>query len=169
MPELKYRNATQNDLTKIVEIYNSTIASRMVTADTEPVSVSSKQKWFDEHSTDKRPLWVIEDATNKIIGWVSFQSFYGRPAYDSTVEISIYLDTEQRGKGLGKEILQYCIDQAPSFGIKTLLGFIFSHNEPSLKLFRHFGFEDWATLPNIAVLDGVERGLKILGKRIADN
>lgn len=169
MPELKYRNATQNDLTKIVEIYNSTIASRMVTADTEPVSVNSKQKWFDEHSADKRPLWVIEDASNKIIGWVSFQSFYGRPAYDATVEISIYLDTEQRGKGLGKEILQYCIDQAPSFGIKTLLGFIFSHNEPSLKLFRHFGFEDWATLPNIAVLDGVERGLKILGKRITDN
>lgn len=169
MPGLKYRNATQNDLTKIVEIYNSTIASRMVTADTEPVSVSSKQKWFDEHSADKRPLWVIEDTSNKIIGWVSFQSFYGRPAYDATVEISIYLDTEQRGKGLGKEILQYCIDQAPSFGIKTLLGFIFSHNEPSLKLFRHFGFEYWATLPNIAVLDGVERGLKILGKRITDN
>jgi phosphinothricin acetyltransferase len=41
------------------------------------------------------------------------------------------------------------------------------HNESSLKLFRHFGFEDWATLPNIAVLDGKERGLKILGKRIA--
>ncbi|MDE3144184.1 MAG: N-acetyltransferase [Bacteroidota bacterium] len=169
MQGLKYRNATQNDLTKIVEIYNSTIASRMVTADTEPVSVSSKQKWFDEHSADKRPLWVIEDAANKIIGWVSFQSFYGRPAYDATAEISIYLDTEQRGKGLGKGILQYCIDHAPKFGIKTLLGFIFSHNEPSLKLFRHFGFEDWATLPNIAVLDGIERGLKILGKRIADN
>ena len=166
MPNLQYRNATQHDLKKIVEIYNSTIASRMVTADTEPVSVSSKQKWFDEHSADKRPLWVIEDATNQIIGWVSFQSFYGRPAYDATSEISIYLDENQRSKGLGKEILQYCIDHAPKFGIKTLLGFIFSHNEPSLKLFRHFGFEDWATLPNIAVLDGIERGLKILGKRI---
>ncbi|OIQ92882.1 putative phosphinothricin acetyltransferase YwnH [mine drainage metagenome] len=166
MPILKYRNAIQDDLIKIVEIYNSTIASRMVTADTEPVSVNSKQKWFDEHSADKRPLWVIEDAANQIIGWVSFQSFYGRPAYDATVELSIYLDTKQRGKGLGKEILQYCIDTAPKFGIKTLLGFIFSHNEPSLKLFRHFGFEDWATLPNIAVLDGIERGLKILGKRI---
>jgi phosphinothricin acetyltransferase len=48
-----------------------------------------------------------------------------------------------------------------------LLGFVFSHNEPSLKLFRHFGFEDWASLPNIAMLDGEERGLSILGKRIA--
>lgn len=163
---LKYRDAIQEDLTKIVEIYNSTIRSRMVTADTEPVSVESKRRWFIEHSPTKRPLWVIEDTNDQIIGWVSFQSFYGRPAYDATVEISIYLDEKQRGKGLGKEILQYCIDRSPNFGIKTLVGFIFSHNEPSLKLFRHFGFEDWGTLPNIAVLEGQEMGLKILGKRI---
>ena len=167
MPGLVYRNATQNDLSKIVEIYNSTIPLRTVTADTEKVSVESRQKWFDEHSADKRPLWVIENAYDEIIGWVSFQSFYGRPAYDATVEVSIYLDPAQRGQGLGKEILQYCIEEAPSFGVKTLLGFIFAHNEPSLKLFRHFGFEDWATLPNIAILDGQERGLKIVGKRIA--
>jgi phosphinothricin acetyltransferase len=102
-----------------------------------------------------------------MMGWVSFQSFYGRPAYNATVEISIYLAADERGKGLGKEILRYCIDEAPSFGVKTLLGYIFAHNEPSLKLFRHFGFEVWATLPNIALIDGVERGLKILGKRIA--
>ena len=170
MSNLKFRNAAQKDLARIVEIYNSTIPSRMVTADTEPVSVASRQKWFDEHSPERRPLWIVEnsgDSGNQLIGWVSFQSFYGRPAYDATVEISIYLDTEHRGKGLGKEILQYCIDHAAKFGVKTLLGFIFAHNEPSLKLFHHFGFEDWATLPNIAVLDGQERGLKILGKRIA--
>ncbi|SDW68745.1 phosphinothricin acetyltransferase [Hydrobacter penzbergensis] len=167
MEELRYRDATQADLAKIVEIYNSTVASRMVTADTEPVSVESRQGWFNEHSASRRPLWVIENNHDEIVGWVSFQSFYGRPAYDSTVEISIYLAENQRGKGLGKQVLQFCIDESSQFGIKTLLGFIFSHNEPSLKLFRHFGFEDWATLPNIAILDGEERGLKILGKRIA--
>ncbi|MEP7164311.1 MAG: N-acetyltransferase family protein [Ferruginibacter sp.] len=166
MSTTKFRNATSADLDKIVEIYNSTIASGMVTADTEPVSVESREEWFAEHSHDKRPLWVIENYADEIIGWVSFQSFYGRPAYDATVEISIYLDTMQRGKGLGKEVLQYCIDHAPQFGIQTLLGFIFSHNEFSLKLFRHLGFEDWGMLPNIAVIDGQERSLVILGKRI---
>lgn len=167
MTDLIYRNANKSDLKRIIDIYNSTISSRMITADTEPVSVESRQKWFDEHNTTNRPLWVIENNANQIIGWVSFQSFYGRPAYDATVEISIYLDETQRGKGLGKQVLRYCLDKSPNFGVKTLLGFIFSHNEPSLKLFRHFGFEDWATLPNIALLDGQERGLKILGKRIA--
>ena len=163
---LTYRDAKRSDLEKITEIYNSTIASRLVTADTEPVSVESKVNWFDEHSSDKRPLWVVENEANEIVGWVSFQSFYGRPAYDATVEISIYLDAGQRGKGLGKQVLEYSINRAPEFGIKTILGFIFSHNEPSLKLFKHFGFEEWANLPNIAVLDNTERSLTILGKRI---
>jgi len=166
MTHLRYRDAVQEDLVKIVEIYNSTVASRMVTADTEPVSVSSKQRWFDEHSSDRRPLWIVENESGQVIGWASFQSFYGRPAYNATVELSIYLDKNHRSKGFGKQILRYCIENAPAYGIKTLLGFIFSHNLPSLNLFQKFGFEDWATLPNIAVLDGQERGLKILGKRI---
>lgn len=166
MEEIKFRNANPEDLPKIVEIYNSTIHSRMVTADTENVSVESRQQWFNEHNSETRPLWVIEDLQNNTIGWVSFSSFYGRPAYNGTVEISIYMDESCRGKGLGKKVLQYCIDNAGKFGVKTLLGFIFLHNEPSLKLFRYFGFEDWGTFPDVAVLDGVERSLVILGKRI---
>ncbi|MET3036732.1 N-acetyltransferase family protein [Chryseobacterium sp. NRRL B-14859] len=166
MEKLKFRNAERNDLNKIVAIYNSTIASRMVTADVEEVSVESKEKWFEEHHPDTRPLWVVEDHDNQMIGWVSFSSFHERPAYNGTVEVSIYLNEISRGKGYGKEILQYCIDNAGKFGVKNLVALIFLHNEPSLKLFRHFGFEDWGTLPDVAVLDGIERSLKILGKRI---
>ncbi|MDQ0594418.1 L-amino acid N-acyltransferase YncA [Chryseobacterium ginsenosidimutans] len=167
MEELKFRNADLKDLPKIVEIYNSTIPSRMVTADTENVSVENKLQWFHEHNSETRPLWMIEDHQNNVLGWVSFSSFYGRPAYNGTVELSIYMDESCRGKGYGKKVLQYCIDNAGKFGVKTLLGFIFLHNEPSLKLFRYFGFEDWGIFPDVAVLDGVERTLVILGKRIS--
>jgi L-amino acid N-acyltransferase YncA len=160
-----YRNATIDDLGSIVAIYNSTVASRMVTADTEEVSVESRHAWFDEHN-DHFPLWVIENDKKEIIGWVSFQAFYGRPAYAATAEISIYLHASQRGKGLGKDVLQYSIGKAKQLGLKTLLGYIFAHNAPSLKLFLHAGFEEWATLPGIATLDDVERSLKILGIRI---
>lgn len=138
----------------------------MVTADTECVTVESKVKWFEDHSTSNRPLWVIEDQHGNTLGWVSFQSFYNRPAYNSTAEISLYLDENQRGKGLGKQVLEYCMLQAPNYGIKTILGFIFAHNAPSLKLFKNLGFEEWAMLPNIAILDEVERSLIILGKRV---
>jgi len=168
MTELKFRNANIEDLDGIVAIYNSTIASRTVTADTEPVTVESRSKWFYEHDTVKRPLWVVEDTANNMIGWVSFQSFYGRPAYDATAEISIYLESTQRGKGAGKQILSYCIRMAPVYGIRNLLGFIFSHNTASLKLFRSFGFEEWGVLPDVAVLDGQTKSLTIVGRKIKD-
>ncbi len=167
MPGLIYRDATIQDLPEIVAIYNATIPSRMVTADTEPVTVESRLDWFHEHSHNYRPLWIIEDDQKTIIGWVSFQSFYGRPAYNATVEVSIYLNENYRGKGLGKQVLQHCIQVCPQYGIKTLLGYIFAHNSPSLNLFKQAGFEEWGHLDNIASLDGIERTLVIVGKRIA--
>ncbi|HYG20012.1 MAG TPA: GNAT family N-acetyltransferase [Ohtaekwangia sp.] len=163
---MKYRTATLDDLPAIIEIYNSTVASRMVTADTEPVTVESRVKWFHDHDPDHRPLWIVEDEQQTMAGWISFNSFYGRPAYQATAEISIYLHPVARGKGLGKDILQHAMRSSHALGIKTLLGFIFAHNEPSLRLFRGLGFHDWALLPNIAVLDGVERSVVIVGKRL---
>ncbi len=163
--EYTIRDAEIKDMPIIIDIYNSTIPSRMVTADLEPVSVESRMPWFNDHSPSFRPLWVVE-INGTICGWVSFQSFYGRPAYNATSEISIYIHEQFRGKKLGKYLIQKCIDASPKLGIKTLLGFIFGHNVPSMNLFTSFGFEKWAHLPNVAELDSVERDLLILGKRI---
>lgn len=162
---MRFRNALLDDLPIIVDIYNSTIPSRMVTADMEPVTIESRISWFHTHTPEKRPLWIIEEGTN-ILGWVAFHSFYGRAAYDGTAEISIYLHEDFRKKGIGKQVLEHSIINGSTLGIKNLLGYIFAHNEPSLKLFRTFGFQEWGVLPNIAVLDGAERTLLILGKRI---
>jgi phosphinothricin acetyltransferase len=162
---LKFEHATQQDLESIVSTYNSTIASRLVTADLEPVSIESKQDWFNAHTPNKRPLWIVL-VNNKYAGWMSFNSFYGRPAYDGTVEVSIYLEESARGNGLGKACLQKAFDVCAQLNIKTLLGFIFDHNEPSLQLFYKMGFEKWAHLPKIANMIDAERGLIILGKRV---
>jgi phosphinothricin acetyltransferase len=162
---LVYRDATLDDLPAIVEIYNSTVPSREVTADLEPVSVESRIAWFNAHGPDKRPLWVVEEG-GRVIAWLSFSDFYGRPAYRHTSEVSIYLGTEARGKGLGTKLLAAALGAAPGLDIHTVLGFVFGHNEASMRLFRNFGFAAWGTLPRVAVLDGVERDPVILGKRL---
>ena len=157
-----YRNATLNDLPATVAIYNSTIASRLVTADTEPSTVEDKMDWFKKHQSANRPLWVVEN-DHEMIGWVSFNNFSGRPAYVGTAELSIYLHPGSRGKGYGKKILQYCIEQAPAMSIHTLLGFIFSHNKPSIVLFEQAGFTEWGLLKDIAIMDGNKYSLSIYG------
>jgi L-amino acid N-acyltransferase YncA len=58
--------------------------------------------------------------------------------------------------------------RAPLLGLKTLLRFIFGHNEASLHLFESFGFQHWGVFPRVAELDGVERDLIILGRHIVD-
>lgn len=165
MEGVTFKHATLDDLPKIVQTYNSTIASRLVTADLEPVTVEQKLSWFNSHSKEKRPLWLVY-VKGEYCGWMSFNSFYGRPAYNGTVEVSIYLEESARGKGLGKACLQKAIDSCAEFSVNNLLGFIFGHNEPSLKLFYNFGFEKWAHLPKVANMDGIERDLIILGKRV---
>jgi L-amino acid N-acyltransferase YncA len=163
---MTFKIAQKADLIKIVDIYNSVVPSRMVTADLEPISVESRYKWFDEHDPATRPLWVVQNVDNQIVGWVSFQNLYNRPAYHITVEISIYLDETVRGKGLGKQVLAHALAQAPQFGIENIVGLIFAHNEPSIKLFKYAGFEIWGDLPEVTILDGVKRSVLIMGKKV---
>jgi phosphinothricin acetyltransferase len=162
---MQVRDATIEDLPVIVAIYNTSVPTRMVTADLEPVSVASRQKWFEEHSPGRRPLWVAHES-DRVIGWISYSTFYGRPAYHATCEVSIYLAPEHRRRGLGTQLLQRCIEHAPQIGVTSLLGLIFGHNDPSLRLFEKMGFSRWGHLPRVAVLDGVERDLVIVGRRV---
>jgi phosphinothricin acetyltransferase len=148
-----------------VAIYNSTIPSRTVTADTEPVSVESRLAWFEEHTPERRPLWVVQEA-DRIVAWLSFSSFYGRPAYAKTAELSVYVHQDSRKRGLGSHLLKQALAHAPALKVDTLLGFIFGHNEPSLSLFSRFGFSRWGELPKVAALDGIERDLIIVGRRV---
>lgn len=160
---VRHRLATREDLPRIVAIYNATIASRMVTADLEPVTVTQRLPWFETHVPGRHPLWVVE-RDGEVAAWLSFSSFYGRPAYDRTAELSVYVDEAHRRAGLGTGLLREAIAHAPSIGVDRLLGFIFGHNLPSLALFERFGFERWGLLPGVTLLDGVERDVVIVGR-----
>ncbi len=160
------RYACNEDLVRIVEIYNEAVPTRLATADTEKVSLESKKQWFENHTRDKHPIMVHEE-DDKVLGWVSFEPFYGRPAYAQTAEISIYIDQSYCSRGLGSKLLQKALRLAPDLGIKCVVGYIFSHNKPSIKLFTKFGFEEWGRLPDIAIMDGNRFSLSILGLHLA--
>lgn len=162
---MKIRYAVEADLPQIVEIYNAAIPGRLATADLEPVSVASRQQWFRAHQPEEYPIWVMEHQ-HQVVGWLSLQMFYGRPAYRATTEISLYVSSDHQGQGIGRKLAEYAIAQCPKLGITTLLSFIFGHNQPSLKLFQRLGFEQWGNLPQVAELDGVQRDLILLGLKI---
>ena len=141
----------------IVETYNSTVPTRLVTADPGPISVESRRAWLSEHDPESRHLWVA-GVDGEIAAWFSFEPYRKKPAYRATSEISVYVSERRRRKGVGWRLLEEAIRCAPELGFKTLTGVIFAHNEPSLRLFEGLGFERWALYPRVAELDGVEAG-----------
>jgi L-amino acid N-acyltransferase YncA len=165
MQDVQLTIAQPQDLPYIVQVYNSTIPSGLATADLEPVTVASRQHWFDAHNAASRPLWIVK-YKGETAGWMGFNNFYGRPAYHSTAEISIYLDERFRGKGIGKTCLQKACERAPQLGIRTVLAFVFGHNVHSIRLFMNEGFQQWGQLPEVADMHGTQRDLVILGRKM---
>jgi phosphinothricin acetyltransferase len=163
--ELRFREATNEDLPAIVGIYNSTVASRVVTAELEPASVESKRAWFEAHDA-QRPLLVACAADGAVHGWASLQHFNPRAGYRFTAEISVYVAEVARRRGLGRAFVQHVEALAPGLEVRTLIGLVFGHNAPSLALFERLGYARWGTLPGIANMDGVARDLVYVGKHL---
>ena len=159
------RDAKEVDLPAIVAIHNAAIRSRISTAQLDPVSVEERKSWLAEHSPGVYPLWIAEEGT-RIAGWLSFQSFLPRNAYRGTAEISVYVGESFRRQGIGSALVGKAIAQAPPLGLHTLVGLIFGHNEPSLRLFETMRFERWGMLPQIAQVDQIGRDLIIVGRHV---
>lgn len=154
--------AKHEDLPKIVGIYNQAIPGRMATADTQQVSVESKEAWFKAYD-NHFPIWVIK-ADNQVVGWVALEPFYGRPAYLKTAEISIYIDSDYQHHGLGQKSLDFVFSKLPELGINVIVANIFAHNVPSQKLFQKNDFKRWGHLPDVAIMDQKIYSLDILGR-----
>lgn len=163
--QIKIRDAEDVDLAAIVRIYNDAVATRISTAQLDPVTVEERKNWIKDHSPDKHPFWVAE-IDGQVAAWLTVKPFIPRCAYSGTVELSVYVDQRFRRRGLARTLLEEAIARADSLGVTAMVGLIFGHNEPSLKLFAQLGFEKWGLLPRVALLDGVHRDLTIMGRHV---
>jgi phosphinothricin acetyltransferase len=159
------RHATKTDLPAVVAIYNASIPGRMSTADLEPVTVAEREEWFRAFDAQSRPLWIFESA-GKPAGWLGLRSFYGRPAYHRTVESAVFVAPEHQREGVARKLLSHALEECPGLGISNVLAFVLAHNMPSVTLFEAHGFGRWGLLPRVCEMDGVERDVLILGRRL---
>lgn len=163
------RLATREDLPSIVDIYNSAVLARTSSCDLEPVSVAAGEAWFDASSPDRYPIWVgYESGSPQVVtGYLAFEPFLnGRPGYDVTADLAVYLHSEHRGRGQGTYLLREAIAHAPKLGFRTLATTIFASNEPSLRLFESQGFQRWGILPGVADLEGVVHDIVFVGRPV---
>jgi L-amino acid N-acyltransferase YncA len=160
------RDARESDLEAIVGIYNAAIPGRLATADTAPVTVESRRSWLRDHDVNRHPIWVAERG-GRVIAWLSISRFHERPAYAATAEVGIYVDPAAQRGGVATQLMEHALARAADLGIDSFVALVFAHNDRSVALCRKFGFETWGRLPRVAVLDGVDRDLLILGRRVS--
>lgn len=162
---VKLRPATEIELPLFTKVYNQAIAERNITADINQVTDEEMAKIFDQHDA-ARPLFTVIDEEDRPIGYASLNYFYGRPAYDETAELSIYLDEDLRGKGVGTKVMERIEQEAKALGIRFLTGYVFAQNQPCNHLFKKLGYALWGELPQIAHIDNKRLDLNIWGKQI---
>jgi phosphinothricin acetyltransferase len=166
--EIAIRVAKWDDLPAIVEIYNQAVPSHRSTANTTPVTVEARKKWFQEHEPHRHPIFVAE-LNGCVIGWCSLSVYRpGRAALRFTAEISYYVDTAHQGQGVGQALIRHAVDASPALGIKNIIAVLLDRNEPSRKLLEKLGFQQWGYLPRVLDFDGEECGEFYYGKRVVD-
>jgi L-amino acid N-acyltransferase YncA len=167
-----HRDAVEADLPRVVEIYNCAVATRTCSCDLEPTTVEARRPSFLAHTPTHRPFWVAEDSSHPEFGVAGYLGFFhfmnDRPGYFITADLAIYLHPQYQGRGLGTYLIEQAIERAPAIGIETLTATIFASNESSIALFRKMGFERWGFMPRVARLEGVEKDLVLVGRRLRE-
>lgn len=159
MMENMIREMNQNDSTRILEIYKMGLDTRNATFET---SVPSWTDWDSKHLKHSRFAYVEND---KILGWIALSPVSTRKVYEGVAEVSVYIDTNSLGKGIGSKLMEKVIVSSEIHGIWTLYSSVFPENTATIKLHDKFGFRIIGTREKIAQLDNKWRDTVLLERR----
>lgn len=156
---MRIRKAEQADLAELLQIYNDAIADGTVTLDIHPRTLEDRQIWFDAHNIGNHPLYVAEE-DGRVIGYASLSGYRPKEAYDATVEISIYVASGFRRKGIATALYRFILDLARADDrIHNVISVITEGNEASVKLHEKFGFTFCGKIPEAAEKCGRKVGI----------
>jgi phosphinothricin acetyltransferase len=138
------RPVERRDAEKVRAIYNVEVQESTVTFDLVARSLAEQLAWIDEHSGG-HPAIVAVDADDDIVGFASVSPYRPRPAYAPTVEDSVYVRRDCRGKGVGKLLLSDLVEATRSHGFHSMVARIVGGHDASIALHRACGFDEVGT------------------------
>ncbi|MBN1650331.1 MAG: N-acetyltransferase [Bacteroidales bacterium] len=153
------RELIPEDAIRVLEIYKMGLDSRNATFETD---VPLWADWDLKYLKHSRFVFIDK---GQIVGWIALSPVSTRKVYKGVAEISVYVDTNTLGKGIGSKLMEKVIYSSEKQGIWTLYSSIFPENTATLKLHKKFGFRVIGTLEKIAQLDGKWRDTILLERR----
>lgn len=155
------RPAAEADLPQLLDIYNHVILNTTAVYQYTPQTLEMRRTWYDAKQKDGHPVFAAEEG-GKIVGFSSYGPFRAWAAYKYTVENSVYVSEDKRGKGIGKLLLQPLIEAAGRQGLHAIIAGIDASNASSIRLHQSFGFEEVAHFRQVGYKFGRWLDLKFL-------
>ena len=133
----------------ILDLFNDAIATSTALYDYQPRPLASMEPWFAAKEKGNFPVIGLEDDAGQLLAFGSFGAFRAFPAYKYTVEHSVYVHKDHRGKRLGKAILLELMNAARERDVHAMVGAIDASNGGSIALHERLGFRHVGTLPQV--------------------
>ncbi|PMR72534.1 GNAT family N-acetyltransferase [Billgrantia endophytica] len=125
---------------EILDIFNDAILNTTALYDYQPRSLETMAPWFKVKETGSYPVIGAFDEVGHLLGFASYGAFRNWPAYKYTVEHSVYIHKEHRGKGIGLALMQKLIKEAKKQQYHIMVGGIDASNQASISLHERLGF-----------------------------
>jgi L-amino acid N-acyltransferase len=140
LPRVTLRSARLDDAEATRQIYNAEVTTSTVTFDLVPRSLGEQREWLTARSGAHAVL-VAEDDVDGVVGFASLSPWGKRPAYATSVEDSVYVHRDHRGRGTGKLLLGELLGVATAHGFHAVFARIVGHHQASIRLHETAGFE----------------------------
>lgn len=141
MAQALIRAAAPEDLPRLTEIYNHYVVHTAVTFDVEAQTVEQRAKWFAQFAEVGRHRLLVAEESGRVLGYAGTTRFRPKPAYDTTVETTIYCDPEAVGRGLGSLLYAALFAAIADEKLHRIVAGYTPPNPGSEALHRRFGFK----------------------------
>lgn len=147
------RDATEKDLPAIRDIYNDAVRNTTAIWNEQPVDLANRLAWFNARQAQGYPILVAVE-NDEVTGYSSFGDWRPFEGFRYSVEHSVYVRNDQRGKGLGPRLMQVLIERARSAGKYVMVAAIESGNQASIRLHERLGFVTTGQMPQVGIKFG---------------
>ena len=165
--EIALTFAEYGDLAALTEIYNHYVLNSAITFDTEPFSTEDRKPWLSQFTPGSLHQCLVAKRQGEILGYASSSKLRPKPAYDSSVETTIYLHPNALGQGLGVLLYGRLLDNLTELGIHRCYGIVALPNEPSIRLHRRLGFSQIGVLNEVGFKFGRYHDTAWLERRLS--
>lgn len=148
MSDVIIRPADREDLSAILAIYNDAVVNTTAIWNDDPVDLAERERWFQQRTDGGYPV-LVADLGGSVAGYASYGPFRPFAGYRHSAELSIYVERNCRGRGIGRHLLAALVAEAERRGIHALIAGIEAENTASIALHRGFGFMEVARMPEV--------------------